>query len=192
MWADSSDRTRRSTPLNPDFVGEDIRDLPDKRHQAVTDGLWQVKPALAGSRPLAGRSTGAWATTRSIPGLARALGNDNSKWPHCAALIWPHPRRLVALDGVRPGPVAGGLAPLASGWSCGGPFPGSHECGRPAQQRGEGHDDHAERLRCAAIWIAPLPTTGPTPGQGHPKILSNSREASSGPSPDREPPGRGA
>jgi len=46
---------------------------PDKRHQAVTDGLWQVKPALASSRPLAGRSTGAWATTRSIPGLARAL-----------------------------------------------------------------------------------------------------------------------
>lgn len=76
MWADSSDRTRRSTPLNPDFVGEDIRDLPDKRHQAVTDGLWQVKPALAGSRPLAGRSTGAWATTRSIPRLARALDHQ--------------------------------------------------------------------------------------------------------------------
>ena len=31
---------------------------------------------------------------------------------------------------------------------------------------------------------------GPTPGQGHPKILPNNREASSGPSPDREPPGR--
>ena len=41
----------------------------------------------------------------------------------------------------------------------------------PAQQRGEGHDDQAERLRRAAIWIAPLPTPGPTPGQGHPKIL---------------------
>ena len=60
----------------------------------------------------------------------------------------------------------------------------------PAQQRGEGRNDQAERLRRAAILIAPLPTPGPTPGQGHPKILPNSREASSGPSPDREPPGR--
>ena len=34
----------------------------------------------------------------------------------------------------------------------------------PAQQRGgEGRDDQAERLRRAAILIAPLPTPGPLP-----------------------------
>ena len=33
----------------------------------------------------------------------------------------------------------------------------------PAQQRGEGRDDQAERLRRAAIFIAPLPTPGPLP-----------------------------
>ena len=42
----------------------------------------------------------------------------------------------------------------------------------PAQQRGEGRNDQAERLRRTAIWIASLPTPGPTPGQGHPKIPS--------------------
>ena len=33
----------------------------------------------------------------------------------------------------------------------------------PAQQRGEGRNDQAERLRRAAILIAPPPTPGPTP-----------------------------
>jgi hypothetical protein len=75
---------------------------------------------------------------------------------------------------------------------------------RPPSKRGEGRVDQAERLRRAAILIAPLPTPGPAaPGQGHPKnhpavaiwgpmhgALFDYREASLGPSPNREPPGR--
>ena len=67
---------------------------------------------------------------------------------------------------------------LAIGFSLWGNGLGLDRAGRylypffpPARQRGEGRDDQAERLRRAAILIAPLLTPGPTPGQGHPKIL---------------------
>jgi hypothetical protein len=59
---------------------------------------------------------------------------------------------------------------LAIGFSLWGNGLGLDRAGRylypffpPAQQRGEGRDDQAERLRRAAILIAPLPTPGPLP-----------------------------
>jgi len=86
---------------------------------------------------------------------------------------------------------------LAIGFSLWGNGLGLDRAGRylypffpPAQQRGEGRDDQAERLRRAAILIAPLPTPGPLPVKATRRSLPHNREASSGPSPDREPPGR--
>ena len=67
---------------------------------------------------------------------------------------------------------------LAIGFSLWGNGLGLDRAGRylypffpPAQQRGEGRDDQAERLRRAAILIRAAAYTRPTPGQGHPKIL---------------------
>src|SRR5664280_2596035 len=86
---------------------------------------------------------------------------------------------------------------LAIGFSLWGNGLGLDRAGRylypffpPAQQPGEGRDDQAERLRRAAILIAPLPTPGPLPVKATRRSFPHTREASSGPSPDREPPGR--